>query len=201
MNSFQLDSLNFIQPTTAGIGDSITYAIDVVNNSSTDFFGKISFMRKVDNGPADTIFTDLFSDTLPGFSSRSYFLEDTVFANRFGGGINVVVAWPTAPNVTTLDSAIGTLNVTGVGIPESIHNAYPITVFPNPTVGSIRFQTQFSPLLARETILLDQQGRTLRSQSRIPSELSLEGLPAGIYFIEIRMRDGAVRRFKVIKAH
>lgn len=193
------DSINFLQPTTAGFGDSLTYAIDVVNVSNTDFFGKVSFLRKVNNGPVDTIFTDSIDDTLAAGFNRPYLLTDTVLAARFGGGINVVVVWPTAPNVTTVDSAFGTLTVTGLGIPEDVHNAYPIVVYPNPTAGKIRFQTQFSPLLAQETTLMDQQGRTLRSLKRIPSELSLEGIPAGVYFVEVRMRDGAIRRFKVVK--
>lgn len=195
------DSLNFIQPSTVGLGDTVTYDVTVVNNTASDFFGQISWLRRVDGGPIDTIFTDQFQDTLPAFSNRPYVLTDSVLASRFGGGINVVVVWPTAPNVTTLDSAVGILNVTGVGIPERIRDGYPISVFPNPTRGSIRFQTQFSPLQVRETILMDQQGRVLHSQARLPSEMSLEGFAAGIYFIEVRLRDGAVRRFKVVKAN
>jgi hypothetical protein len=199
--SVNFDTLNFIQPTTAGFGDSINYTIDVINNSNTDFIGRVSILRKVNNGIADTIFTDIINDTLVANSSRPYFLEDSVFPARFGGGINVVVVWPTAPGVTTSDSATGTINVTGVGIPEQLHDAYPITVFPNPTAGAIRFQTQFSPLLVHQTVLMDQQGRTLRSTQRIPSEMSLDGLSAGIYFIEIRLRDGAIRRFRVVKTN
>jgi hypothetical protein len=195
------DTATFIQPTSVSFGDTVTYTLDVTNNSSTDFFGAVSFFRRVGNGQADLIFTESFSDTIAAFASKPFVLTDTVSALRFGGGINAVVVWPTAPGVVTLDTAYGHLEVKVVGIPEEMQDAYRMVVFPNPTAGSVRFQAEWSPLRARETVLMDQQGRRLRTENGLPGEMDLSGLPAGVYFLEVVLRDGARRRFKVVKSY
>ncbi len=69
-------------------------------------------------------------------------------------------------------------------------------LYPNPAASHIRFDLNGT---AQSYRIIDLLGRVVRAQDRpAGTQISLRGLPAGIYFLEVRS-DRAVRRMRFIK--
>jgi hypothetical protein len=191
------DTVNWISPPQAGPQDTINYTLRVSHNLPGDYAGPIDIMARVGGGTPFMLFSSLQDSIPPGPGGKLYSIRDTVDLARYGGGINIVVVWPTAPNFVTLDSAHGELTVINVSTPDP--EQYAMDVYPNPSTGTIRFRTKFPTVWVHETTLIDQQGRLLRRESGLPRQMSLDDLPAGVYFLNMRLKDGQALRYKVLR--
>jgi xyloglucan-specific exo-beta-1,4-glucanase len=93
-----------------------------------------------------------------------------------------------------------TLNVTEetvTGIDDE--HRQPFQMYPNPTGASITISDAVN---LRSVTIRDGRGRTLLSSSQNPgvsAKVSLEGLPAGIYLIEVVDQQGATTITRVVK--
>ncbi|MEM0998985.1 MAG: hypothetical protein AAGN35_18140 [Bacteroidota bacterium] len=193
------DSTNWLAPNPVGIGDSVMYTFDVSHNLATAYMGPVDIMAQVGGGTPFSLFSTSMETIPAGIPGKSYTLTDTVTLARYGGGINIVVVWPTAPNFVTLDTAFGELTVLPTSVIDPQLDRYPLRIYPNPTARAVRIRTQFPPVLVEETRLCDQQGRVLFRQDGVPIDVSLEGMTGGLYFLEIQLMNGALRRFKILK--
>ena len=198
-NTFSVayDTTNWISPAQAGPQDSVNYTFTVSHNLPGDYIGPIDIMCRVDSGTPFMLLSSTIDSIGPGPAGKQYSIRDSVELSRYGGGINIVVVWPTAPNFVTLDSAVGTLTVIGVSTPDPIK--YDMDIYPNPSNGIIRFRADFPTAWVRETMLTDQQGRLLRRENGLPWQMSLDALPAGVYFLSMRLKTGEAIRYKVLR--
>lgn len=195
------DSTNWVFPTQVGPNDTIAYTLRVSHNLATAYTGPFEITLRANGGAPFTLYSDSLETIPAGSMGKQYSLSDSIDLSRYGGGINIVVVWPTAPNFVTVDTAYGEFTVTDVSVPEAIREIYHLDVYPNPSSGILNLQASFATRQVTELLLSDVQGRILRREKGLPRQISLEGLPASIYFIEVRLKNGQSLKYKVLRSH
>ena len=198
-NTFSVayDTVNWISPAQGGPFDTINYTFTVSHNLPGDYIGPIDIMARADSITPFMLFSTSVDSIPPGPGGKQYSIRDSIELSRYGGGINIVVVWPTAPNFVTLDTARGELTVIPASTPDPVK--YDLDIYPNPSNGLIRFRAGFPRTWIRETTLSDQQGRLLRREDGLPWQMSLDDLSAGVYFLNMRLKSGESLRYKVIR--
>lgn len=198
--SLTADTTGFATPDPVNQQDSLYFNFVVKNTGSQNYNDSLYIVRQV-NAFIDTIATipQVILDTTP---SDSEFIStgEMVTPARYGGGINVVVIWPTAPNsliVTGTDSLVQEVTVIGsTSLPEP-HGESMFLVFPNPTMDRIRFRTNLPLSAIQRWSLLGTDGKLHRQGEVLPHQLSLSGLPKGLYFIHLEFEGGGKRTLRI----
>ena len=87
---------------------------------------------------------------------------------------------------------------TTVGINETTINLE-MSVYPNPTTNYLTLKTDDNANLSYQ--LIDMQGKVIESKNVVsnPSNISLEGQPKAIYFLNVVNNNQVVKTFKIIK--
>lgn len=145
----------------------------------------------------------------PGFYNRALFTLENVSGGNISEQVNRLKQYSETqilffevdffpPAVSPFDS-IACLNTTATAQPELV----PGLLFPNPARSEFTLRTETSGL--HQVELLDILGRTLTLRQNLPGgtqEISIpvEGLPAGLYFIQWEMRDGKRGSGKILIA-
>jgi hypothetical protein len=188
-------------------GDTVTIRFEVANYGS-DTITSFQAMYSIDGGAAQ--FMSVGPVSIPPnatvfFNHDSLYLSDTLDANYS------LCAWTNLPNAAFdqemgNDTLCGTLTVgSPVGRPEPRSNPSSITLYPNPTAGSVSLLVkglhQSQPARLR---ILDAQGRTcntraLRLIPNTPLTLDTESLAPGVYFIRIDVEGQAPFVEKLMK--
>jgi hypothetical protein len=114
------DTVNWISPPQAGPQDTINYTLRVSHNLPGDYAGPIDIMARVGGGTPFMLFSSLQDSIPPGPGGKLYSIRDTVDLARYGGGINIVVVWPTAPNFTAVRGKLKCL-ICEISISPSCH--------------------------------------------------------------------------------
>ena len=143
----------------------------------------IWILQRVNNGPIDTTL-QIYFDTLDPYVPRLANFRDTLSAARYGG-INVVVIWPTAPNIIALDSAkLIDFQVNGIlGIDGEMSRTH-IQLYPNPTSDFARLDYELGSVRIKGYELYDMGGRLLAQQEGIPNSIEVAHLPDGHYWVK-----------------
>lgn len=194
------DTTAFPSPQQAlyDFNDTLNFRFFIQNIGSDTLFNQIGINQTVNGG-------QLRVDSLPlqiippgGVIQSNLF--DSIQAGRYGGGINVVVIWPSAANTITSDSAEAEINVNAL---SNILNAdFPPSnwsLFPNPTSGYLRIQTDIEDYLIAETSVIAMDGRLLQKIKGIPTQIDLGNLPDGMYWLKIGLKDGRAKYFRLVK--
>lgn len=195
------DSLNFINPQPAAFGGTVTYTFEVVNVGNLDFSDSIKIDASINGGPTIRL-ADSSGYFLPAFGgSAPFVVTDSVTAARYGGGVNIVVIWPTSPDLPGLDvdSITDTVFVTPLGIKDGLLDAARIVAYPNPTTGELHFLAKGDLPNIRLTQVLGIDGRILQQFDYMPAYLDLQELSAGAYFVRLQSLTGESALFKVFK--
>lgn len=190
------DTLNFPTPQSVQVGQTVSYDFTIHNNTQQTFVGDIDLILRLDT--TNYVMRTLPNETIPAFTSLPTNFTDTVQLARYSGGVNIVVIWPTAVNATTQDTISGSITVTGVSAQGPNVDLYELEAFPNPVSNGLRLRYD-RPDLVREVVLFDERGALLRRAQGLPGELDLSSLAAGVYFLQVRYRDGGLQRLKVLK--
>jgi hypothetical protein len=198
--SFHLtyDSLNFPTPSTQSFGGTVRYQFAIHNNSGTAFIDSLRIKFRSNTGVFTLVEYD--SVVIPIGGVFNVDTIDTVSVGRYGGGINILVIWPTAPNPVLTDSIKDTLIVLTVGVDEGLSNTLPIDVFPIPSQEELFFRHRDPlsvPIVATE--IWNVSGQRLRRFKGLPWEVYIGDLPQGLYFIRIEDEQGQSMRVKMIK--
>ena len=162
-------------------GDGNRYTISSANNGnpSNDIFGVLY------EGTCDTL-TEIACSTIqegiPDF--------DLELQTEEGVEYSLLVFHNNPFKANTFNIEITNLGTVGV---QDIRNTE-FNIYPNPTTG----QVQLDGFTADQIEVLDQLGRTVRTQPQAGTGIDLAGLPAGVYVL--RMRVGTeVYSAKVVK--
>lgn len=188
--------------TTRAASMQFYYKLTGTNALADSAFALVSLTRTV-NGTVQTIATGEVRlqpataytlNTLP-LTYRSSLTPDSVHI-AFVSGLAVA---PTAGTILTVD------DVTMNGVVASTQNpalAAALTVYPNPSAsGEFRLASLSNPAVATAPYsITDATGRVVRSAVAAPASLAagrpleLNGLPAGVYLLNLRTPEGPVTR-------
>lgn len=137
-------------------------------------------------------------------------ITDTVFKNeaipRYGGGGNIIVVWPrAAPDVMAAAPDTGQASIYIKGLPLNRKNPREIyervQLYPNPTTGTLRFRYTKVGTPLEFISVTDLHGREVYRSARGVMEIPLDNEPNGIYFVQIRYRDGIQGLYRIMLQH
>jgi hypothetical protein len=197
---FQLsyDSLNFPNPSTQSYGGMVRYTFNIQNISTATFTDSLHILIKTDSISIDTL-VSYDTITIP---PQGVFVVDTldsVVPTRYGGGINVLVIWPTSPSFVATDSITDTLFVLIASREEGFGKEPAVDVFPVPSQMQLFLRPRDPYPSIKETRMLNATGQLIRREDGLPHQIHMEDLPGGIYFIWIEAEDGGTAKIKVLK--
>ena len=189
-------------PDTADMGDTLDFSYYLINQGPVPLtnFTIISLMQVNGNllpVPVDTQVVNIW----PTGDTVQIDVSDFIVGpqNQNNGGANIMVIWPANPGN---DSLRDTMHVRDPNFLEPDQGDNPKwTVFPNPANEQLNFSLDaVLGFLPEELFLIDFSGRIIAKFKGLPRTISIEGLPPGLYLVELRLNDG--RRFtkKVIKS-
>jgi hypothetical protein len=197
--SFQItwDSLNVPTPSVVNVNDTFRYNFTLNNLTNSPFNDSLYFHLRTNLGT----FRIAEFDSLPiaALGSRNFSILESASAQRYGGGVNVVVVWPTSPAQITTDSLIDTLTVIVTSIDPAFEQGLPIEVFPIPSQQEIFFRLRDNKVVIRRSEIINLSGLVIRSYDSLPRSMSVEDLAAGIYFIRIEDDLGRTAHLKMVK--
>lgn len=101
-----------------------------------------------------------------------------------------VTPFPTA--YTTRDSLIPNMSVSVISPQKNL-----FTVYPNPTTGKVFIENLLGQIEA--IAVYDALGKEIKQLATTSTSFSIDNLPSGIYWVEIKTIDGALGRQKLIK--
>ncbi len=173
-----------LQPVTGTIwfsftGDGNHYTINSANNSSNNELGGIVY-----TGPCD-MRTELSCNVTIGQPNFSIDLQTEV-----GVEYTIMVAEASANQTASFNLEV--TNQSTIGVQDIRNTAF--NIYPNPTNGWV----QLDGFTADHIEVLDQLGRTVRTQAQAGNGVDLAGLPAGVYVLLMQAEDEVISA-KVVK--
>jgi len=190
-----------ITQDTVNVGDAISFDVVFSYNDSTPYSGNIYLVAGVDSSAGLTSI-----DTL-GVRTVSNLVNDTIIipfidtANQQNGyriGGNIVVVWPVASGLTTLDTFETTFYViepTGINNKEFINN---FTIYPNPIKNTLFIQNKTNSHQIKQVRIYNGVGKEL-IKTKFLTEINVSILPKGIYFLELELEKDTILQYKLIK--
>jgi hypothetical protein len=185
--------LNF--PDTV-VGDQTdTMAVVVSKSGGAIFTGDLTvfFHALNDSGPADTIaHFDLITISANTTADTIEVLY-TFKESQLDAGDNIVVVWPASvsiPQEVNGDSLTFHVWLKNIGVEENKHRQS-ITLFPNPSSAKVRLFYSF-PEKVEQVRVSDILGKEVLRFEEAVSGFSIEALDQGVYFVEVKDKDGGV---------
>jgi|GEM_PF-6127939 len=195
------DTTAFPSPQQAiyNFNDSVYYQFIISNIGSDTLFTQVAITQTV-NGAQPRFDSLPLTILAPGDSFFAGY-SDTILAGRYGGGINVVVIWPSAANtIVTGDSAIGEVLVEGLSnLTEEGLSPYEWNIYPNPSASLLHLETNVESYMVKKTSLFALDGRIVYEFNGLPTQIDLGDLPEGMYWLKIGLKDGREEYFRLAK--
>ncbi len=208
-NSYS-QSLSIIDTTSAlSVPDSVSYGsnsgytIDVQYFGPSPFTGTIYLVAGVDSSAGVQSIDTVGSQAVVGFlnlDTANIFIPDTFDNNngyRFGG--NVVVIWPVAATLTTLDTFQTNVFVTqalGVTENQDLYNAF--SVYPNPLKNYIHIDKYDQNIDIKHVRIYNLKGQLIYDE-KFKSKINISHLPRGMYFLKLELKREEELNYKLIK--
>ena len=182
-------------PSTVVVGDSVKYSFDLENRGNATYSGQVAIWVLYSSGTAiQQEIHDVYVDTLPPNGRRSFLVGDLVDLVKYDIGGNTILIWPKSDqaNVPTVDSSWVTVTVemdTGAsGIEDEMKNR--VALFPNPLNGNINLRYIGSLNQFEHVRITNIQGKEVFFSTHPEQAIDLTLEPKGIYFLELRFKDG-----------
>lgn len=190
-------------PDTVNYNDNLNHTIIVNISGSIAYTGNVYLVATVDssNGAqsTDTIATrfvqNKLNDTITFTYNETY---NNPNAYRVGG--NVVVIWPIAATLNTLDTFntnIYVLQLVGIDENESLYNS--ILVYPNPSKDYIYIQNKHKESRIKRVRIFSSNGRLIYNE-KLHSRIDISNFSKGIYLLNVELDGGEILHYKIIKA-
>lgn len=194
---FVFDSLTFPNPSVANVGDSVMYDFALQNQSGVLFQDSLIFHIRTNAGTFQLAAYD--SVTIASLDTAMFHIQDSVSLLRYGGGVNVVVVWPTSPSPVVTDSLRDTLTVIVVGIDPRIEARPGLIVFPNPSRDQIFLSRAADLPPIRRTEIIAADGRRVADFRGLPQGTSVAHLPQGMYLLRIHDEQDGVSTHRFVR--
>jgi len=78
-----------------------------------------------------------------------------------------------------------------------------VKAYPNPTIDNIVLEINNIDFASLDVQLYDMNGKLLQSQTvkSKRTQIPMENLVSGIYFLKVRQKHGEIKTFKIVKTH
>ncbi len=192
----EYDTVGFSLPDSGSYGDSLPLDFRIYNNTTTPFADVVTFFMRTSQGTF--VLGDTVGMTIPPGGNRVASVVDTLTFARYGGGISIIVIWPTSPSFMDTDSIKDEIKIIPLGIDNGDTKDFGVVIFPNPTTDQLYFRRS-SWLPIKETSLVNSSGQVILRQDGLPLHLDLGDLAAGFYYLRLRAPSGAVANFKIVR--
>lgn len=187
------DSSTVANPNIVNFGDNITYSFSVTNIGNTQFSGDMLIMRRVDSVQVYPIDT-LVGVTLGVNATIPVIVNDSIFSPRYGGGINILVIWPTATMpgvaVSTLDTVNSEIYVDPFTQIDGGISYKPATIYPNPAQHTLNLLLPDPVRTPERFSIINVQGQIVREMEATSLQMDVSELPSGMYFLQIEYQEG-----------
>jgi hypothetical protein len=172
---------------------AVLMSILVSNTGGTVFMGDLAILMNVPANdstpdtlyfnPSDTVIGNSFYDTIT--------VEHIFYAADMDAGDNIVVVWPSSSQSSLVhDSLYLHLILNNIGINEN-EDLQAVQLYPNPSAGHISLRIAH-PEKVEQVRVLDILGKEIFSFAEAVSTMNVESLDQGIYFVEVKNRDGGL---------
>ena len=189
-------------PDTVNYGVNLNHTFPVNISGGAPFTGTIYLVAGVDSSAGinsiDTIgirsVINKQNDTIMFTINETY---DNPNGYRFGG--NVVVIWPVASILTTLDTFTTNVFVElGVGINKNKNLYNAISFYPNPSKNYINIDKVDEKITIKRVRIYGVNGQLLYNE-KFKSKINISHLPKGLYFLRLEIKGEEELRYKLIK--
>jgi hypothetical protein len=192
----EYDSLSNPMPDSGSYGDTFVVGFRIFNISTTPFNDRVAILMRTSQGTFQL--GDSLLMSIPAAGNGVISALDTLSFARYGGGISIIVIWPTSPSFMDTDSIKDAIKILPLGIENGDSKDFDVLIFPNPTTDQLFFRrNKWFPI--KETSLINSSGQVILRQDGLPVNLDLENLTAGFYYLRLLAPSGAVATFKVIR--
>lgn len=185
-----ISSVKF-EKDTATFGSINRLSVAVKNTGTQAFSGKIYVDYKTSYSTGGS--NPMVLDSTAAISS--FKVQDTVNLSRadhiieqqsYNKGPNIVVVWPRATGVTTVDSAsTGVYVLSPSGIREVQKSENDFILYPNPTNSRLYILPIDSKINIENVRIYSAIGTLIRTMKSINNLVDISGLEHGLYFLEI----------------
>jgi hypothetical protein len=175
-------------------------SVAIRNVDTIPFTGTVSVYSQDTSNYPYSLITNANIVSLPADSIRVLAVPTHYFNNTsYAAGHDVVIVWPKANNLVNGDTLHTFINLVCVaGIPV-IPNNKAISLFPNPANDRLFFDSKYSINDFEYVRIIDvvgeEQCRFIPNENSIP----IKNLSPGMYFIEVKLKDGTVITEKFIR--
>ena len=190
-----------ITQDTVNVGDAISFNVVVSYTSSTPYSGNIYLVAGVDSSAGLTSIDTIGVRSVINLNNDTIifpFLDTTIQQDGYRIGGNIVVVWPVAAGLTTLDTFDVTIYVvqpTGINDKELIND---FTIYPNPVKNTLFIQNKTNSHQVKQVRIYNGVGKEL-IKTEFSTEINVSALPKGIYFLELKLEKDTILQYKIIK--
>jgi hypothetical protein len=189
-----------------GIPDSIVFGkviranYYIKNIGNQPYTGPLFTNWKTTKTTREKVDTTKVNNFSPGDSVLIDFnLESSQVA--FNNGSNIIVIWPTGTSIPTADSAFKPIYITNVsGIYENKNELVRVSIFPNPANNLLNIDVAQESIGIQSVNIANIEGRVILSVTNNFKNPDVSDLSPGVYFITVRLNDGRIGKYKLIKS-
>ncbi|MBL4592558.1 MAG: T9SS type A sorting domain-containing protein [Flavobacteriales bacterium] len=188
-------------PDTVSYGSTSSYTIPV-EYLGGNFNGTVYLVAGVDSSGGLQSIDTVASQVVSFIGPDSIFfnvLDSFVNSNGYRFFGNVVVIWPVAAGINTLDTFQTDVFVTSsVGINENqdLYNSF--SVYPNPTKDYIYIDKKDQNIDVGRVRIYNLRGRLIYDE-KFRSKINISHLQRGLYFLKLEIEGGKELNYKLIK--
>ncbi len=193
------DSINVPAPDIQGENDTVRYTLTINNLSNVQFFDSMFFQLRTTVGVFQIASFDSISIPPNGSTVVSFLDSTATIGAKYGGGINIVVVWPTSPSPMVTDSLRDTLTIIKVGVHDPWVGGPVIDVFPVPAEAMVFLRCREPRVEVAATELQNMVGQVIQRFPGLPASIPLSHCPKGMYFIRVEDEHGRTSTFKILK--
>ena len=184
-----VDSIDgIVNPVVEGDPYTLSFHVQRSDSDATTFFGDVFILIRSESvGLTDTmgIFTQI---TLPQYGDTTLIDTFTFESSSFDGGDNIVVVWPASTTSITPDTLHTHVNFSSISV-EEYDPRQLFTLFPNPASRFLNLRYT-DPEKVEQVRVSDILGKDLLAFGQAVSTVDIRPLASGIYFIEVRHKNG-----------
>lgn len=199
-----IDSANaeIVLPDTVNYNDNLNHTLIVDISGGVSYSGIVYLVAAVDssngNQSIDTIATRNVSNKL---NDTIMFTYNEIYnnSNAYRVGGNVVVIWPIAATLITLDTFntnITVVQVVGIDEDKTLYNS--IIIYPNPTKDYFYIKNKGQNNKLKQVRIFDVNGRLVYIGKSNP-KIDVSNLKKGVYFINLELENQTLLHYKLIK--
>ncbi len=184
-------------PSSQVFNDTVRYSFHIMNLTSTPFVDTLYFRLRT---TLDTFqLGPMLSLSMPPQTDTFVTFLDSTTANRYSGGINVVVVWPTAPGNIFADTLRGNLFVGELAADDGRHILSRIEAYPVPSRDEVHFAIRDARAKVVKTVISNSFGEVILSYDHLPETVMMTAFGSGLYFVTVMESSGQRTTLKVMK--